>query len=252
MKYLKNKCIIKIVVFIVLGPILIHFAYKIQSPFWISSVWTAGDALSYFGVIVGSIITIIGLHLTFHDNRIGLIEQNRLENLPFLALNILSVKRRNSWTDSAYEKSNSNNSDYIKDYFFKEEKLDSILFIIKNHDIIIKSEFTEDEKRNIIYDGYRWADLAKGVMALTKNKLLYIPIQITNVGNGAAIDLKIGLNYLSEKESDSSEYLYVRPINLPVNDSIFVVIYSNNLTEDNNGKFLLELKYEDMYKNRYL
>ena len=55
---------------IILIPLLIHIAFKIESPLSVlEAEWTAGDVLAFYGVLVGSIATVWGVYLSIEYSR---------------------------------------------------------------------------------------------------------------------------------------------------------------------------------------
>lgn len=249
MKRLKNKFYVAIILSSIIGPIVIHLSYKSYGPLWLESEWSAGDALSYFGVILASIITIYGLHLTFQDNSKGINEQGRLDKVPFLTINVLSVEYRVPWLEDKVIAVESqafiNNED---DYYFKEKKFDSVFFVINNGSVNAKNHFSKEELDRIKRQGRVWKSIAKGTFSLVDTRVLYIPIEITNYGNGVAVDLRIGLNksdVLDEKKK------YIRPLSIGVEESIYIGIYSEISSINNDGTYNLELIYQDIFENNY-
>lgn len=67
-----NKGIsVSAVVLIIMGvPVLIHIAYKIPSPSWLASEWSAGEMLSYYGAVLGFLGTVIFSALALLQNEI--------------------------------------------------------------------------------------------------------------------------------------------------------------------------------------
>lgn len=70
MKMKINRILLFVILIFLMGAIIIHLLYKFSGPSWVTSEWSAGDALAYYGAVLASVITIFGFYLTFKDNRI--------------------------------------------------------------------------------------------------------------------------------------------------------------------------------------
>lgn len=120
--------VIMIVLSAVVGPLLIHIAYKITGPCWLVAEWSAGDMLQYYGMIVTAVIAIGGLYLTFQDNRRGIKEQSRLDKLPYFSLTTLNYKVHNPLFGTTLDKEINSKREILKpkenkkEYFYKEKK----------------------------------------------------------------------------------------------------------------------------------
>lgn len=58
-------CIGVIVLTVFIIPFLINYAFKVDCPIELfRTEWNAGDALSFYGVIIASVFTIIGVYMT--------------------------------------------------------------------------------------------------------------------------------------------------------------------------------------------
>ncbi|MCC8195663.1 MAG: hypothetical protein LIO49_02445 [Ruminococcus sp.] len=74
-----------------------------------------------------------------------------------------------------------------------------------------------------------------------------LPLEIENVGNGTAVNLRIGFNYADNKESHE----FLIPTMLKQNQTIYINIFSTEKPEIICGEYVLEFSYEDIYKNKY-
>lgn len=114
-----------IVLFITLGviiiPLIINSLFKIQaiSQLFIAE-WNAGDALTFYGCILGGFATITSIIITINNNRESLKEEKRLAVKPFLTLDFI---------DPQYCLENDITYD---DKYFIEYKLNGYACVSKN------------------------------------------------------------------------------------------------------------------------
>lgn len=236
------------------GLIVIHIAYKLNGPVWLVSEWSAGDALAYYGALIASIITIFGLYLTFKDNRRGISEQSRLDKLPFLGVTMLDQHYRIPFldADNAQEMSIESRAfnSTIEGYHYTETKPDTIFCIISEGSTSCKRSLTKEELSLISHQGLEIVHAANGLSLTTHHKLLYIPLEVTNVGNGAAIDLHFGFNKLDGASKVTERF--TPPIPLKVDSELYIAIYADNDAKENCGRYLIEYYYKDIFGNQYI
>ena len=77
-----------------------------------------------------------------------------------------------------------------------------------------------------------------------------IPFEIENIGNGAAIRMRYGVNRKGTTEPDRK---YLKPLSLKTNTPMLFHIFSENCSEGsvNLGEYVLSFYYEDIYSNKY-
>lgn len=76
--------------------------------------------------------------------------------------------------------------------------------------------------------------------------LVSVPLEVENVGNGTAINLRIGLN-----KATNIKPVYITTINLKQNMTIYIHIFSENPTDNDLAEYNLEFYYNDIYKRKY-
>lgn len=120
------KIIIIAIVILFVIPLLINLSFKTGSIPLLAAEWTAGDLLSFYGSVLGAIITLIGLVITLNYQSKQARKDDDVKYRPILK--IVSVERGKMY-------SNGNYSDFIKQYniemSFPENK-DSINYWKKN------------------------------------------------------------------------------------------------------------------------
>ena len=161
MKMKINRILLFVILIFLMGAIIIHLLYKFSGPSWVTSEWSAGDALAYYGAVLASVITIFGFYLTFKDNRTGIKEQSRLDKLPFMTMNILRIEYHVPWIGDAEIRVDSQafNND-TESYYFREKRLDEIFCVINNGKVNFTNKFSQQQLDNIKRKGMVWENLA--------------------------------------------------------------------------------------------
>lgn len=232
----------------VTGAVVIYVFYKIPAPVHLlESPWSAGDALGYYGVIVAAIVTIHGLRLTFEDNREEIKEQSRLDKLPVLAVTTLNKTARIPWLnmgEPVRAETRAVQNDEEK-YYYKEKRLENLFFVIDKDQISVTSALDRKQQDLVIHEGFTYATPANGLRISQSAQIIYIPLDVDNVGNGAALNLRIGLNNV---QTDDTEKKFITSVNMAADDSIYIGIY---LDEPNDGNYELGFYYDDVFGNHY-
>ncbi len=212
--------------------------------------------LQYYGMILTAIIAIGGLYLTFQDNRKGIREQSRLDKLPCFSLTTLNYDVRNPLFGVTIDKEiNSkgqsvlNPKDHKKQYYYRERKVTAAILKIKDGKACITTQLTEEEKKLIINGGVAEQRMAKGMIGIVNKPMTYVPIIICNVGNGAALDFRIGFNKLIGGQLNMPQYLSSTSINM--NEEFYLGFFAIHDVDENTGEYLLEISYRDIFGNYY-
>ena len=237
------QIIIAFIIFIFIIPLMINWLFKQCSPFEIFvTEWTAGDALSFYGSLVGATLTVFGVYLTIQYSQRNYREDIHNRVLPFLAL--YSLRSRSHYQMFA-PNIQAQNLEQTPDY--EEYRLKEIYFILENGKINIRSSLSKEQKQFLIQGGLKYVSNASNSYSLCDTNFVSVPLELENVGNGAAINLRIGLNKCTDKEP-----VYITPINLKQNALIYVHIFSESPAEKDFGDYNLEFHYNDIYKRHYV
>lgn len=62
------KIIISIIIFVIIVPFLINLMFKVYLMDFLSAEWNAGDLLTFYGSIIGGVITLLGVVITLDNN----------------------------------------------------------------------------------------------------------------------------------------------------------------------------------------
>lgn len=78
--------------------------------------------------------------------------------------------------------------------YYKEHRLDTVFFSIDKNGTKATSKLSKDQQNLIKNNGTTFEEIMKGVRSLVNRQLIFIPIEICNVGNRPAIDVRLALN----------------------------------------------------------
>lgn len=240
---------------VTIGPLLIHVLFKVDASSWLGAEWTAGDMLQYYGTIVAASIAIYGVYLTFQDNRRAIGEQGRLNKLPYFSLTTLRNSVRNPLLGTTSEKRIDSKggevlkpSDKNQEYYYKEEKQKAAIISIREGTASIVTKLSEEDKRLITNGGVTEQRLAPGVIGFTNEHMIYVPIILKNVGNGAALDFRV---CFYSREDGSDDRKYVSSTSVDMDEEFYLGFFSVCEKEENVGEYLLEVIYRDIFENQY-
>ena len=251
MKQNYRNSIVLLVVLAVGGMTCIHFLFKIHAPKWLVATWSAGDALGYFGVILAAVVTVYGLFLTFKDNRESIFYFSRLDKLPFIGVNVLSQNYRLPFmiADASKEADYSNTTLENRpkgQYYYSEEKLEKIFCVLSSGNIHIQRGLKKKQLHLAQNMGMDMEPVGKGGFASVDKRLIYYPILIENIGNGPAIDLRIGF-----QKDDADTKNFIPPFPLNTSATLYFIIYAENPDDSNCGDYSLIFYYRDIFDHYY-
>ncbi|WP_034487789.1 hypothetical protein [Butyrivibrio fibrisolvens] len=248
--------VLVIVIAVIAGPIIIHLLFKTVGPSWLVAKWSAGEILQYYGTIITAIIAIAGLYLTFQDNRRSIREQSRLDKLPYFSLTTLNYDVRNPLFGTTTDKEIDSKGEVVlkpkdnkQEYYYREEKLKAALITIRKGVPGIETKIPETDKKLILNGGVSEQRMAQGMIGIVNEPMIYVPIILQNVGNGAAMGFRVGLNKLINGCLIEPKYLSSTSVN--EKEEFYLGFFALNEGEENVGEYLLEIIYRDMFDNKY-
>lgn len=235
-----------IAVFVAVGvvgiPLIIHTLFKINAPcdFLVAS-WTAGDVLAFYGIFVGSLATIAGVYISIKASNANYREDVIKRSLPFMTVTPLYCKIKN-----IFDEDEETVSDETTEY--AEYNLEKIYFIIRNGTVKIQKDLSDDQIKIVQYGGFLKEDRGEVGMVIKSKKSLYTPLEIENVGNGAAATFSIGVNSISVPEN---KWVFSLARTLNVGQKYQIAIFSENKDNENCGEYSICISYYDILGNGY-
>ncbi len=177
-------------------------------------------------VILGAFLAAYGVYLTIKYTQVNYKEDIRQRVLPFISLNTLRSK---SYFNVFAHPLEIRDNDELKpvEGFYREYKRNEIYFVIEGGEVFVKTNLTKEQRDLLKQGGCRWISDSPNQFSFVDMDLVSIPLELYNVGNGAAINLRIGLNPIA------TEHKYITPLMLKVGDMLYIHIYSENQNENN-------------------
>jgi len=246
-KWLKQhwkKMLFFLFVFIVLVPFLINILFKMDLPFDIFVIeWDASAALESYFTLLGAGLAVFGVYLTIQYSRENYKEDVRNRVLPFVMIEMLKTQSH----INIFSPNNTEDKPILDGY--KEYKVQDVYCILNDGEIEYKTSLTKEQKQTIEQCGLKWVQHGSGYTCVNTNYIC-IPLEIENVGNGAAVNFIFGLN---RRDVNKNERKFFRIITLKVGGEYMIHIFSEDcgIESRNLGDYVLSFVYEDIYKNKY-
>ncbi len=118
-------------------------------------------------------------------------------------------------------------------------------YVIEKGIPIEKSNLNDEQQDTVENGGLKKMNNTSDSYLLGKTEFIYLPCELCNVGNGTAINLRIGFNC---KGSLNKHYLKPRPFY--IKQTFKLNIYAEDYN-DIEGEYLMECYYEDISSNKY-
>lgn len=234
------------VIFLIIIPLIINWLFKTTAPFeLLDAEWYASDALSFYGTILASITTIVGVYLSIDYAQKNYREDERNRVRPYFALTHLKSKSKYNWLDGDTSESEDRTENQKSIKAYEEYKPERVFIIIKNNAIDYKYELTQKQKDILATGGMKWQEIGKGARALTSLEYISLPFEIENVGNGAALCLQVGF-YADDTDKMGINFYTVKP-----NKNLYVHIFASDIEGKLDKDYCLELIYRDILGNQY-
>lgn len=239
------KIILSVIGFIFLGPIVINILFKLHlSIEYFKAEWDASAALSYYGAIIAAVIAIYGIFITIQYSQKSYKDDVRNRSMPFIVIDVLR-------TSSYRTLFSSNNTRSVAEQTegYREYKLMDYYCILENGEIEYRTGLTKSQQKLLNDGGFRMVSCEGRICAQVVDEVC-IPFEIENIGNGAAIRMRYGVNRKGTTEPDRK---YLKPLSLKTNTPLMFHIFSENCSEGsvNLGEYVLSFYYEDIYSNKY-
>lgn len=234
----------------VLGiPVLINCLFKLHPSIdFFSAEWDAGDALGFYGTLLGAVATVGGVFLSIQYAQKNYREDERNRQLPFFALTYMRPNSNYSPFQSLPTEQESKTEISNDEIRYSEERLNSFYIVLSTKGISYLKQLSEKQQKILLQDGYDWEpqDQNSRNYKLIRNQYVSIPFEAENVGNGAALDLMVAFNL-----KNSSEQHGVSVYTVKTNDVIYFHIFSEMERNELFGEYILELRYRDILGNSY-
>lgn len=222
-------------------PFIINCLYlkgaKLSTP---NTSFSASDLLVLYGMVIGTIGTIMGVFLSIRYAQRNYLEDTRNRVLPFFSIHRLTVNCKVNLFGCSLSDVTNDSKTEDKSYEYQEKGFKECYYIIDSKGAIAHKDLTKEQRENV-----------RSVLVSLKNiDIYYLPRELENVGNGVAVNMRFGFNKVNPSEK---AYRYTLPIDLCVGQKIYIGLYfdmSDKELKDMNFEF--SIVYEDIMQNKYI
>lgn len=244
----KWKLLLAFAIFIVAIPLGINSLFKLTSPLNIFiAEWGAGDALAFYGVMLASATTIIGVYISieYAQRNYRIDEANRVK--PYLALtHYKSHSKANLFSNLApgqTEKSIGEQDQGTSEY--EEYRLERVYIIIDQATIEFRDRLSDAQQQRLKSGGFEWCNQGGGCHTLQARTFVSMPFEVENVGNGAATNTMVAFYKKGEKRKGVSLYT------IKQGASFYFHIFCDDVNIVKENDYIIELLYGDIIGNYY-
>ncbi|MHA5219081.1 hypothetical protein [Dysosmobacter sp. Phy] len=231
--------------FLIVVPALINLAFKLHAPCgFLAAEWSAGDVLSFYGAMLASVATIMGVYLSIDYAQRNYREDEANRVRPYLALTHYKSKSRSNLLSLVFQTSN-NEPDRTSDEFYEEYKLDKVFIIIGTDGISFKDSLTDAQKQSLQAGSIGMVQEGNSKRFLCPRNLVSMPFEIENVGSGAALNTMVGFYKAGAKRRG------VNIFTMKTGQSAYCHIFCDEQNSALYGEYILEFIYGDILGNRY-
>lgn len=244
----KWKLLLAFAIFIVAIPLGINSLFKLTAPLNIFiAEWGAGDALAFYGVMLASATTIIGVYISieYAQRNYRIDEANRVK--PYLALtHYKSHSKANLFSNLApgqTEKSIGEQDQGTSEY--EEYRLERVYIIIDQATIEFRDRLSDAQQQRLKSGGFEWCNQGGGCHTLHARTFVSMPFEVENVGNGAATNTTVAFYKKGEKQKGVKLYT------IKHGASFYFHIFCDDANIVKGNDYIIELLYGDIIGNYY-
>lgn len=244
----KWNLLLAFAIFIVAIPFGINSLFKLTSALNIFiAEWGAGDALAFYGVMLASATTIIGVYISieYAQRNYRIDEANRVK--PYLALtHYKSHSKTNLF--SGFAPSQTGKSIGEQDQgtsAYEEYRLEKVYIIINQATIEYRDRLSDAQQQRLKSGGFECCNQGGGCHTLQARSFVSVPFEVENVGNGAATNTMVAFYKKGEKRRGVSLYT------IKQGDSFYFHIFCDDANIVKGHDYIIELLYGDIIGNYY-
>lgn len=244
----KWKLLLAFAIFIVAIPFGINGLFKLTSPLNIFiAEWGAGDALAFYGVMLASATTIIGVYISieYAQRNYRIDEANRVK--PYLALtHYKSHSKMNLFSGFAPSQTGKIIGEQDQGTSaYEEYRLEKVYIIINQATIEYRDRLSDAQQQRLKSGGFEWRNQGGGCHTLQARSFVSVPFEVENVGNGAATNTMVAFYKKGEKRRGVSLYT------IKQGDSFYFHIFCDDANIVKGHDYIIELLYGDIIGNYY-
>lgn len=234
----KWKLLLAFAIFIVAIPFGINSLFKLTSPLNIFiAEWGAGDALAFYGVMLASATTIIGVYISieYAQRNYRIDEANRVK--PYFALtHYKSHSKANLFSNLAPGQTEKSIGEQDQDTSaYEEYRLERVYITINQATIEFRDRLSDAQQQRLKAGGFEWCNQGGGCHTLQARAFVSMPFEVENVGNGAATNTMVAFYKKGEKRKGVSLYT------IKQGDSFYFHIFCDDANIVKGNDYIIEL-----------
>lgn len=244
----KWKLLLAFAIFIVAIPFGINSLFKLTSPLNIFiAEWGAGDALAFYGVMLASATSIIGVYISieYAQRNYRIDELNRVK--PYFALTHCSSQSKLNpsalFNSGGVETNTGEKNQNV--FTYEEYRLKEIYIVIEQTTIAFRKRLSNAQQQRLKSGGLEWCNQGGGCHTLQARTFVSMPFEAENVGNGAATNTKIAFYKKGEERMGVSLYTVKK------GDLFKFHIFCDDENIVKGNDYMIELIYGDIIGNYY-
>lgn len=244
----KWKLLLAFAIFIVAIPLGINSLFKLTSPLNIFiAEWGAGDALAFYGVMLASATSIIGVYISieYAQRNYRIDELNRVK--PYFALTHCSSQSKLNpsalFNSGGVETNTGEKNQNV--FTYEEYRLKEIYIVIEQTTIAFRKRLSNAQQQRLKSGGLEWCNQGGGCHTLQARTFVSMPFEAENVGNGAATNTKIAFYKKGEERMGVSLYTVKK------GDLFKFHIFCDDENIVKGNDYMIELIYGDIIGNYY-
>lgn len=244
----KWKLLLAFAIFIVAIPLGINSLFKLTAPLNIFiAEWGAGDALAFYGVMLASATSIIGVYISieYAQRNYRIDEVNRVK--PYFALTPCSSQSKlnpSALFNSGGVETNTDEKNQNV-FTYEEYRLKEIYIVIEQTTIAFRERLSNAQQQRLKSGGLEWCNQGGRYHTLQTCTFVSMPFEVENVGNGAATNTKIAFYKKGEERMGVSLYTVKK------SDLFKFHIFCDDENIVKGNDYMIELIYGDIIGNDY-
>lgn len=242
----KWKLLVAFVIFIIAIPLAINGLFKMASPLDIfAAEWEAGDALSFYGVILASVATILGVYFSIKYAQYNYRQDEANRVKPYFALTHYKAhSKSNMFSELPLGITGADRDEQLQSYY-EEFKLQEVYIIVDQFGISFKDKLSDNQQQRLKSGGLQWSKIANGCTALQAHEFVSMPFETENVGSGAATNTTICFYKKGDKRKGASVYTVKQ------GNSFYFHVFCDDANIVEGNDYIIELLYGDIIGNYY-
>lgn len=248
---------VKLAVVALIALVALHVLFKVQCPIpGLVATWSSGEALGYVGSVLGAVATIVAIMKTIAYTEETRKEDQRLSVLPCIALEALNPRNKKSHFNSRAAAGPQGIRECIQDASsdagYTELQNKNMYVIVRDGEVTYQTGLDEHQRERVeFYDCEQ--SLCLGTVSQVANPTLYLPLVLSSIGSGPALNVSIALKAATTLSEVPASISPTGPVfQLPLGETRYLGLYFEDAVDPSAvGAWQLVVDYQDIQGNEY-